>query len=82
MTVDPTPMRGADIASTMALTLSPGSPNNHSDSNAAEFVPVPHYGRSYSPECGCHRLVECPGLLDVEGLSSVRNSVSSVRTSY
>ena len=70
------------IASTTAPTLSAGSAINHSGGNTGEFVPIPHYGRSYPPECACHRLTECPGLIDVGDPSSDRKLVSSVSASY
>ena len=79
-TADSPPMREADAASTMALTLSPGSLTNQSSTN--EFMTIPPYGRSYSPECRCHRLVECPGLLDDGSPSSDRKSVYSVSLVY
>ena len=78
MTVDSPPIRGPDTAGTMAPTLSPGSQNNHSCGNTGKFESIPNYGRSYSPGCACHRLAECPGLLDVGSLSSGGKSDSSV----
>ena len=82
MTADSPPIRGPDAAGPIAPTLSPGSPNNHSCGNTGKFVSIPNYGRSYSPECACHRLAECPGLLDVGSLSSDRKSDSSVSANW
>ena len=67
---------------TIAPTLSPGSSSGHSCGNAGKFVTIPNYGRSYSPECACHRLAECPGLLDVGSLSGGRKSDSSVSADW
>ena len=87
LTADSPPIREPDTVGTIAPTLSSGSPNSHSRGNTGKFVSIPNYGRSYSPECACHRLAECPGLLDVGSLSSDRKLDSSVsanlrRTSF
>lgn len=78
LTADSPPIREPDTVGTIAPTLFPGSPNSHSRSNTSKFVSIPNYGRSYSPECACHRLSECPGLHDVGSLSSDRKLDSSV----
>jgi hypothetical protein len=78
MTADSPPIRGP-VTAAIAPTLSPGSPNGR---NTCKSVSIPNYGRSYSPECACHRLAECPGLLDVGSLSSGRKSDSSVSANW
>jgi hypothetical protein len=84
LTADSSPICEPDTAvNTIAPTLSPGSPGIHSHGNAEnKFVSIPNYGRSYSPECACHRLAECPGLLDVGSLSSDRKLDSSVSANW
>ena len=72
-------LSGADTASTISLTL---SPHEKSGSNTGEFVLASHSGRYYPPDCTCHGLVECPGRLDVGGLSNSMKSGSSVSASY
>jgi hypothetical protein len=82
MTADSPPIHESDLAGTTAPTLSPGSPNSHACGNTSKLASIsPNYGRSYSPECACHRLTECPGLLDVGSLSS-RKSDSSVSANW
>jgi hypothetical protein len=81
MTADSPPMRGADSASNISPTLTPGSPNSHSSGNTGDFLSIPQYGRSYPPECACHRLAECPGVNHVESPSNGRNLDSSVSAS-
>ena len=78
LTADSPPIHEPDTVLTIAPTLSPGSPNSHSRGNNSKFISVANYGRSYSPECVCHRLAECPGLLNVGNLSSDRKLDSSV----
>ena len=82
MTADSPSIRGPNTAGTIAPTLSPGSPISHSRGNTGDFVSISNYGRSYSPECACHRLAECPGLLEVGGLSSDGKSDSSVSANW
>lgn len=77
ITADSPPI-AADTASTVTLTLSPGSPNSHSGKDAG-VVSVPRYPNS---ECACHRLADCPGLFGVECLPSGRKSLSSVSARY
>lgn len=78
LTADSPPIHEPDTVVSIAPTLSPGSPNSDSHGNNSNFISVANYGRSYSPECACHRLAECPGLLDVGSLSSDKRLDSSV----
>ena len=74
-------IREPDTVGTIAPTLSPGSPNSHSRSNPAKYVPILNYGHSYS-ECACHHSAECPGIVDVERPSSDRKLDSSVSANW
>ena len=71
MTADSPPVHGTH---TIAPT---GSPNSYSSGNTVGNT-TSHYGRSFPPECACHRLTECPD----GSFSSGRKLASSVSVSY